>query len=748
MNPPSPSPAQDDNLRRLLDQRAARVDIHHTRFPSLTEFSDSPSIYSHPHFSPRSPHPDSSPPQFDFAIPPQHAAGPVFNATTMRSLASSATTTTTTTTTDTQHGLDGPNPDVRLLKGSVSLESMQAEDEELESRMSFLGPTIQFHTLAPWETEDNITEGVEQEDDARSFVTKRGKSKTRGDGFIKGLSKPASTKATSTARPSIESTISRDKVSLDIQTAPSNLQVLLVLIGDVLIATFTTIHFLSRSFENCITHPRPRYLHPPTASPQSNLSSGTQSPIDVTDTSRPSSPLSLRGRPEFVHPYANPDLAYDGGHVNTATSYLPPSSLDYHADVLLKKVVGNVQGKLISGPLSTIPGQKLGPQPGQDKGQFALSNQVPTVSPTFNLISLQEAQAQARERSRTHIYPMPDPPFLQNEPPSRNNAPALPSNTGRMRSRTASASSKGKIEAPVISNPFPVPHSCTEDSAPNGRSAPPTRTLKQKKSGFMRLFNGKDKDKTRAPSPPPAHLSQLLPCRVLRSSLVLSPLQLGSIVRGDGRENDPVGSAWDQESVQQQVPALTIITTKDASPRSGPISSQSLRTGTGGSSMISGLTPDRGLSPASAPPLTTTFPGLSLRPISTVFSAHFADHIVSLDSPSTSTTQTDNSSTTAGGSGSGGSLSPLATEPSFDEKHVVTDDDPYVIIQQLQEQLRSTRKAWQHQIWELEGQELRGERCILCGRSDEPDQSVGGHGIVDRPRARTGVGTMRFAAAP
>ena len=138
---------------------------------------------------------------------------------------------------------------------------------------------------------------------------------------------------------------------------------------------------------------------------------------------------------------------------------------------------------------------------------------------------------------------------------------------------------------------------------------------------------------------------------------------------------------------------------------------------------------------------------------------------MSLDSPSTSTTQTDSSSTTAGGSGSGGSsiLSPLATEPSFDEKqHAATDDDPYVIIQQLQEQLRSTRKAWQHQIWELEGQvrdlraeidemrlkELRGERCLLCGRSDEHDQSVGGHGVVDRPRARTGVGTMRFAAVP
>jgi hypothetical protein len=217
MIPSSPSSAQDDNLRRLLDQRAARADIHHTRFPSLTEFSDSPSIYSHSHFSPRSPHPDSSPPQFDFAVPPQYASRPVFNAT-MRSFASSATTTEDT------HGLDDPNLDVCLLEQSASLESIQPEDEELESRMSFLGPTMRFHSLAPWETEDNITEGVEQEDDARSFVAKRGKSKTRGDGFIKGLSKPASSKATSTARPSIESTISRDKVSLDSQKAPSNLQ--------------------------------------------------------------------------------------------------------------------------------------------------------------------------------------------------------------------------------------------------------------------------------------------------------------------------------------------------------------------------------------------------------------------------------------------------------------------------------------------------------------------------------------------
>ncbi len=451
------------------------------------------------------------------------------------------------------------------------------------------------------------------------------------------------------------------------------------------------------------------------------------------------------------------------------------SVTDYHTDVLLKKVVGSVQGKVISGPLPTIPGQKFGTQPGQDKGQFAVPNQVPTVSPTFNLISLQEAQAQARERSRTRTHALPDPRFLQDEPQSRNNAPTLPNNTGRLRSRTASASSKGKVEPLVIGNPIPLPYSSAEDSAPNSRSAPPPRTIKHKKSGFMRLFNGKDKDKPQAPSPPPALpvaapsmprtpklSSARVPVPTLSPSLVpQSPLQLDSIVRGDSREHSVVGSPQDQESMQQQAPVLTIITTRDASPSTAPTSSQSLRIGTGDPSLVPSRSLDRGLCPASAPPSTTTFPGLSLRPISTVFSAHFADHIMSLGSPSTSTstTQTDSSSTRAGGSG-GSNLSPLAIEPSFDdEKHALTDDDPYVIIQQLQEQLRSTRKAWQHQIWELEGQvrdlraeidemrlkELRGERCLLCGRSDEPDQDVGGHGVVDRPRARTGVGT-RFAA--
>ena len=465
----------------------------------------------------------------------------------------------------------------------------------------------------------------------------------------------------------------------------------------------------------------------------------------------------------------------ESGVSQSSSTLTPDSSMssvtDYHSDVFTKKVAGTVQGKVISGPLSTIAGHqghKPGSQPGQDKGQIALSSQVPTVSPTFNLITLQEAQAQARERSRANTQVTGVTPFLQTEPPSRNNSSAPPNNLGRLRSRTASAGSKAKVDPVAISNPVPLPHSA-DDLAPNNRTDPPPRTLKQKKSGFMRLFNGKDKDKPQAPSPPPAPpaaapsmprtpkiSSSRVPVPTLSPSLVpQSPLQF------DRRENGSVGCPWDRESIAQQDPPLAIVT-RDPPSSAGFTSSQSVRTGIGSTSLSSGLNLDRGLCPSSAPPLTTTFPGLSLRPISTVFSAHFADHISTFDSPSTA--RTDSPSTTAGGSSVS---SPLPTEPSFDEKHVA-EDDPYVIIQQLQEQMRSTRKAWQHQIWELEGQvrdlraeidgmrlkELRGERCILCGRSDEPDQgareasrSTGSRrGVVDRPRARTGVGT-RFGAA-
>jgi hypothetical protein len=208
----SPSPAQEDNLRRLLDQRAARADIHHARFPSLTEFSDSPSIYSHARFSPRPPHRDSSSPQFDFPGHPQYAR-PSLEA--VRSFAASPTSA---------HSAD---PTMGAHQGrSHSPESVPSEDEEPDPRMSFLGPTMRFHSPAPWETEDAVKEeGGDQEDDARSILSKRGRSKTRGEGFMRNFGRVAPVKSTSTARPSVESLRpvngTRDKAPVDNQVAHS-----------------------------------------------------------------------------------------------------------------------------------------------------------------------------------------------------------------------------------------------------------------------------------------------------------------------------------------------------------------------------------------------------------------------------------------------------------------------------------------------------------------------------------------------
>jgi hypothetical protein len=208
----SPSQDQEDNLRRFLDQRAAsaRADIHHARIPSLTEFSDSPSIYSHAHFSPCPPHLGSSPPHFDFAIPPQYVR-PSFEAVRSfsppafgnRDLATDGTASTIHT-----HRERSPSP-----------ESIPPDDEEPDPRLSFLGPTMRFHSPAPWETEESFTDEPEQEDDPRSFATKRSRSKTRGDGFIKTFGRIAPAKATSVARSSLESANGREKVSIDSHVA-------------------------------------------------------------------------------------------------------------------------------------------------------------------------------------------------------------------------------------------------------------------------------------------------------------------------------------------------------------------------------------------------------------------------------------------------------------------------------------------------------------------------------------------------
>lgn len=102
------------------------------------------------------------------------------------------------------------------------------------------------------------------------------------------------------------------------------------------------------------------------------------------------------------------------------------------------------------------------------------------------------------------------------------------------------------------------------------------------------------------------------------------------------------------------------------------------------------------------------------------------------------------------------------------EVNVADGEDQSSVIRALQEQLITARKAWQRQLWELEGQvndlkaeveELRlkdggQEYCPACGRGGtlsgvRPEElkkaGVKVGGVVNRPRAKTGVGS-RFAS--
>lgn len=185
---------------------------------------------------------------------------------------------------------------------------------------------------------------------------------------------------------------------------------------------------------------------------------------------------------------------------------------------------------------------------------------------------------------------------------------------------------------------------------------------------------------------------------------------------------------------------------------------------------------------ASPDPRAIGFVGLSLRPVSTLFSSNFVSRAddggsdggrPSLESDS----GTPNTNTTA--------ISPrspefvLRSEPYVrvdkgESPSAATHEDQGSVIQALQDQILTARRAWQRQVWELEGQvrDLKAEvddlragesaqdYCSSCGRGsigrpteegtanidDLRRAGVKVGGVVNRPRARTGVGT-RFASA-
>lgn len=483
----------------------------------------------------------------------------------------------------------------------------------------------------------------------------------------------------------------------------------------------------------------------------------------------------------------------------------PGSAGDSSGDIAsLKRPVGNLHGKTISGPISveghtlrsaasisSIASRARGDQTFQPPNGLARWNDLP-ASPTFTLISLEQAQAQAKARSATATGAPSANAFLDSEPPVRSKS----GSSHRTRARSSSTGAKGRN---ALQAPQSAENDASQDQTNSGAS--PRPPLKHKRSGFMRLFNGKEKDRSAVPPSPPPPVPTLpesspaasLSSRPSKPSIARVPVPVITppapyLSDGYFPSSEDVGDAPPTAKAQdgtsplargrRQFPPLTIVPPSEKpggrvpsqSPNSADPSKPDNRSRTT-------LRPEPsqtrgGLAPLSAPPGTTEFPSLSLRPVSTVFSAHFADHLLGGDTPNDS--EPDSSIATA--------FSPLSLSPGFSlrsatdkggHEPIIASDDAASIIQALREQMASSRKAYQAQIWELEGQirdlraevdELRahegsgsGEYCSACGRGglitghspvDGNDSSDSGdkRSVVNRPRARTGVGGTRFVS--
>lgn len=173
------------HVRRLLDERAERAGLSPVAPSDYVGGFETPSMYSAR--SPRAPFDDPNASELnldddDDTYPHPHSPPMSVHADDED--------------TDSPHDLE------------------EDEEEEQEQRMSMLGPKMRFHSPAPWELDvDPIREQDEQDDDTRSFVSRRAKP-----GFIKSLGLGGSSK---TSRPSTDSSRSSGREKKSFETTSS-----------------------------------------------------------------------------------------------------------------------------------------------------------------------------------------------------------------------------------------------------------------------------------------------------------------------------------------------------------------------------------------------------------------------------------------------------------------------------------------------------------------------------------------------
>lgn len=390
------------------------------------------------------------------------------------------------------------------------------------------------------------------------------------------------------------------------------------------------------------------------------------------------------------HPYANPDLVnsyttdtrseypqqsfirHPGVSRNdssmtatelspTLSKLAPPPIQGVSPVPSPKRRMSHIHGRDISSPVP-IRSASLGPDSPSQLQSDSRPEPVPVppmlnaipgwserpVKPGFSLISLEEARAQ-RPRPAAAQAPM-----SLDSPPSSGGSSTVTSfqhvdhdaPTGntfavsdtvyisggnsrgvdrRSRARSISAGAKAMNALQSIvkqperkdteSGPVTGPTHAKDPGSVSGG-----KNLKHKKSGFLRLF-GKEERPPPVPTVPPQHsttpTNSTLPEGLKSSSRRvpvpnISPSLLGSMPQHDSGGTSGVG----RSNSRRLAPSLSINTASSSSTVSPPPRGSSI---TASSSQVT--------IPRSAPAHASDFPTLKLRPVSSLFSAHFADHI-------------------------------------------------------------------------------------------------------------------------
>jgi len=546
---------------------------------------------------------------------------------------------------------------------------------------------------------------------------------------------------------------------------------------------------------------------------------------------------------ESVHPYANPDLVVSYADELPAHSSLVSSSsaLNYPAptrsdsnitvtesisgdslmrssprsimtsdtsmnSITSKHRASSIHAKNISSPVPVVTTPQRMDGQASEIRQDHLNVQPSGVStlpgwternaiPAFSLISLEEARAQRMRSSTANASSSrissasgtsnSSPPFPPGDTESPQGIDISPfgSLTSRARGRSISAGAKAKTAFQTIVGQPKVERRDSEPSLLSPQAIPVLpagKSLRHKKSGFMRLFNGskvQERDEHDSPPPVPSlpDIAQpsFLNQRTPKSSVhripvpTLSPSLLEVPITQNGDSTITENNSWKSDLLgpRRTPPTLSINTVPQASASRSSTSAvaerpgQAIRSASGKPWLVE-------QQPQSAPANVSEFPALRLRPVSTLFSAHFGDHIVATDSRSSAeTTDLD----TPRSPSPIGLVSPTTpgsfTRTSNDQMAIMSGSGDQSIVKGLQEQLQSAitvKKAWQRQIWELEGQvrELKAELeeskskysdgyCSSCGRGKRQEAPISapiGGSVVNRPRARTGT-SSRFGNA-